>query len=274
MAEGPIEITARTTESGGEPAFPESEWGPLVGYRKLTIFVHGYNVDERAARKKWKVTHRKLRKALQVTRLTKIVFYYWPGDASSRRAISSLSYFTRVDIAEKCGQDLAKLLIDTASRRPELTVQFVGHSLGCRLVLEAARNLRDNARVHVKAILLMAAAVPEGLCEDDRPYAAPIAQYEVVLHSSADNTLRRWFWIGQLLARFRGELPPGPHRGAVGLSGQPRKRWSGELDSCGLDHGEYWTAPYSIEHIADLYGGSWERPLPTRPLPRRKVIGS
>jgi pimeloyl-ACP methyl ester carboxylesterase len=274
MAQGPIEISARIRESGGASVFPESEWGALVGYRKLTIFVHGFNVDEHAARKKWKTTHRELREALQATKLSKIVFYYWPGDASSHRAISSISYFTRVDVAEKCGRDLAQLLIDIASHGPRLTVQFVGHSLGCRLVLEAVRNLRDSTKVRVEAILLMAAAVPEGLCEDGRAYAAPMAQREIVLHSSADTVLRRWFWIGQRLAHLRGELSPGPNRGAVGLSGHPRTRWNGELDSCGLDHGEYWTAPYSIEHIAELYGGSRERSLPRRRLPRRKVIDS
>jgi pimeloyl-ACP methyl ester carboxylesterase len=273
-AQGPIEISSRVRGRGGATVFPESQWGSLVGYTKLTVFVHGYNVGEYDARAKWKVTHRDLRDALPASRLTNIALYYWPGDASPRREISALSYFTRVDIAVECGRDLAQLLIDTASHGPMLSVRFVGHSLGCRLVLEAARNLRGNAKVRVDTILLMAAAVPEGLCEGDRAYTTPVARRELVLHSSADTVLRRWFRVGQRMARFRGELSPGPNRGPVGLSGQPRARWNGQLDSCGLDHGEYWTAPYSIKHIANLYGGSRERSLPRKVQPRRKVTGS
>ena len=271
-ARGPIEISARVRASGGPYIPPKSRWGSLTGYTELIILVHGYNRGELPIRDVYADTYGRLRDVLPLTMFENVATFYWPGDASRFWAPSAAAYFAKIGVAEACGRDLADRLTETPPDGKKLTVWLIGHSLGCRLVLETVRHLRDSDRVQVAGVLLMAAAVPEGLCEGERRYADRVAPAEVVLHSEADHILKRWFTTGQLLARIaRNEPDPGPHKGPVGLSGQPgRPRWDGMRDSVGLDHNQYWSSSNAISQMAALVGNArWREPASHQPDSRR-----
>src|SRR6185369_5317013 len=81
---------------------------------------------------------------------------------------------------------------------------FVAHSLGCRVVLEALRELLDgrapDAESHrVPGVCLMAAAVPTFMVDGNARLAgaAMVPRASYVLHSRADMVLRFTFPSGQ-----------------------------------------------------------------------------
>ncbi|MGR6962973.1 alpha/beta hydrolase [Geodermatophilus sp. URMC 61] len=266
---GPIQVLAREIAVAGRPAAPRSRWGSLIGRTTLTIFIHGFNNSEPRATDTWEKTYSQLCDRLSDRQLDQLVLYYWPGDATSRQATSAPLYFSRVPQAAQCGQDLASYLAHLAQRIKTLRLQIVAHSLGSRVALETIRALGGHPKVRVENVLLLAAAVPAGLCEDPRRYGKSHAAKEVVVHSRNDDVLRRSFPAGQWMARHmasrtRRDPDPGPLKEAVGYRGKPTTRWSGEPDSSGLRHGEYWTNEGVIDRIASLLGRRATRTLAER----------
>ena len=95
------------------------------------------------------------------------------------------------------------------------------------MALQAVERLRTLGGPEVDNLILMAAAVPEGLCAEGRIYSRSSARKETILHSQKDSVLSRWFPLGQAIARrLKGELDPGPLQTAVGLKGGPSGRWN------------------------------------------------
>jgi len=249
-----IELTTRHPSGVGfVPA--HCQRGSLLGLHELTVLVHGYNVSEWQATDKWLTTAGNLRTLNGVPKGTvHLARFYWPGD-HPWTARSKLSYFRKLPVAAEAGWSLATLLASSVRANDRLEIQFVGHSLGCKVVLEAAARLHGNTRVDVRNVLLMAAAVPEGLCETPRLYHVRTAATQSVLWSREDKTLRRVFRIGQLVARRFGEPPPGRNRQAVGLTGGPRfnGRWD-RRPRCNLDHKDYWVKDAAIREISMVLG--------------------
>ena len=141
-------------------------------------------------------------------------------------------------------------------RERPLSINFVSHSLGCLLTLEAIQLLRGTKNLEIDQVMLMAAAVPVGFCDMSLAdgYLAPAGPNteERVLYSLDDRVLKRYFKLGQWAA---GELPKRSRR-AVGRSGGPGtgrgKRWSGSQCIDGHDHGDYWNELESVEAFSDL----------------------
>jgi pimeloyl-ACP methyl ester carboxylesterase len=267
----PYTIKARERRQGGHLTIPTSPWGPLDGVSRLIIFVHGYNVDQDGAEDAWITTHELLRESVPAAKMKDLLLFYWPGDRRLK-IWSAVNYFRTVKDAVEAGRLLADYLANLRSSRSPLRVQFVGHSLGCRLVLSAVEKLKSSSTVKIDRVVLMAAAVPEGLCGPSKIYSPDgVTWPETVMFSSEDRVLRKFFRPGQWAARHLVDLPdvdPGVGRNAVGFGGGPPRRWLAEKESCGLDHGDYWVNQENVEKLVPLFTKS----APRRPKIRRPSV--
>jgi pimeloyl-ACP methyl ester carboxylesterase len=224
----------------------------------LTILVHGYNNSQVAINEAW----RDLASTLAASRipLDDLVAFYWPGDQWSSTVASALAYPLQIPVAKGAAERLSAYLLTASASRP-LTISFIAHSLGCLVVLETIATLAASKSrpLTVDGVLLMAAAVPQGLCKRDLgPYgqAWPLGADQRVLFSTSDTVLGRVFHMGQRAAEFVG-LTQAPkmnsfaYRSAVGRDGGPQRRWSHlqSLSAEGYKHGDYWTKGESREEI-------------------------
>lgn len=262
------------------------------GRRLLTIFIHGFNNSSGKAFMSWTNTWNSLRPAVPDKYLRSFVEFYWPGDEHRSTLRSALAYSRQIPKALESAARLADYL--RGSDRP-IKVRFVGHSLGCRVVLETARLLEHDEHVNVEGFLLMAAAVAEGHCNKPEAYGRRLAKHEEILFSSKDRALGMVFEAGE----WRGGDRPRSGRAAVGKGGRPVRRWRPHNPDTRLKHGQYWTAGVAVERMSAIlsmepaipshamflwdapsyYGlGSWEvgtrrlrSPAETNPPFRRRV---
>lgn len=283
----PIEISSREKPVGGkinpimlENLSPEPTDGQhlkrltndvrMRRLRDVTIFVHGFHTSEHDARKNWEQTRRELEhQLLNPQRARDIAHYFWPGDPG-RFLRRRLAYASAVRRAHECGPALANYLLGLTKLR---TVTFVGHSLGCRVVLETLKRIRARpSNLRPTGSLLMAAAVPEGLCEEGALLprsAASVADGESILYSRHDWVLMLAFPPGQLAAETLGDpfIWPGA-REAVGRNGRPADRWI-HVTKVERGHNEYWDRPDTVFHITRLLGTPRKRLFKVRkPLER------
>ena len=270
IGRGPIELTARENPVGGQVVPTISIWGSLVGIRRLTVLVHGYNNTELGARGTWRRVYSRLAEITGGRSMSSLALYYWPCETKFR-LVSFASYPLQVSKALSCGDALGDYILRTAAANPPLTLQFVGHSLGCRLILQALARIGHSEKVAIKSALLMAAAVPVGLCEAPRLYSVKRAVDELVLYSRNDSVLRQHFRSGQLGARLLGDPDPGVHDEAVGYTGQPSDRWDDTEEETDLDHSMYWNDDRCLEHIARLLTTRKERRIRLRSLASRRL---
>jgi pimeloyl-ACP methyl ester carboxylesterase len=171
---------------------------------------------------------------------------FWPGDAdwwSFFDKADFLIYPASVHTAVKAAKDLADLIW----QMPNLErVDFIGHSLGCRVVLETLLLLRERTLPLIGRVVLMAAAVPSEMLERGGKFFDLLTELAAegnridVLHSWQDTVLHYAFPPGQKLAG-RGE---GSDR-ALGRYG-PSPWMPGfrsnlmEQEISGAAHGDYW----------------------------------
>ncbi len=169
---------------------------------------------------------------------------FWPGDADWPGPLDwldALFYPFAVGLA----RNGAPILANAIRRMPNVErVDFIGHSLGCRLILETAVHLLAAGSPAIGRICLMAAAVPSSMVEpggrfDDLLTQLSAANVKIhVMHSNRDPVLKFAFPPGQTLA---GE----PSIDALGLTGPPadmigRGGMVSDAKIAGAKHGHYW----------------------------------
>lgn len=181
---------------------------------------------------------------------------FWPGDAdwwSLFDKLDFLVYPSAVHTAVPTGAELANAIL----RMPNLEqVDFIGHSLGCRVVLETLLLLHGRARPRLRRVVLMAAAVPSEMLEPGGKFYDLLTAMSAegttidVLYSKADTVLHHAFPPGQSLAggrepsqRALGRFGPSPWM--PGFRGTISEREIG-----GAKHSDYWghskTAPSRV----------------------------
>jgi hypothetical protein len=270
-------VSARTKSTGGELKTAETLGGvDPYGQPLLTFFVHGFNNNVSSALDRWDYQIWPGIQSLTRAQAGDSVVFFWPGDTGKLKTLSALNYPNRVPVAIAAGVELGKYVRRISDRNPELRVQFVGHSLGCRVILSAVEELAKQPQVvPVVRILLMAAAVPEGDCGPSGQWHASIAETfagalgsdaaessEVVLYSKQDGILDSIFDLGEDRARQRGLRSVAPY-GAVGLTGGPLGRWDrgAGAKECHLKHKQYTTSKIALRHVAALFGPLIDRPM-------------
>jgi hypothetical protein len=205
---------------------------------EYAVLVHGYNVSQEKARE----SYARFRWWLEDFQTpAHVLELHWPGDRKWGK-LSGACYPAKIATAQECGKLLAEWI---SEQDPGTTFALIGHSLGCRLVLEAVAELRRTGHVgRLFSVSLMAAAVPVSFVASNRlgPELGDPFKWRL-LHSRGDTVLKWIFPFGQ-----SGELLL---TGAVGLYGKPAERWSLAGDAWELyqgrpnnpryyRHGYYW----------------------------------
>jgi pimeloyl-ACP methyl ester carboxylesterase len=165
---------------------------------------------------------------------------HWPGNGRYTLT-GALLYPWQIKRSVECGQRLADWI---KAKTSGASFMLVGHSLGCRLILEALKVLDPAHRRRITGVCLMAAAVPVRMIENDElgPAHTPNAIWRI-LHSRGDNVLGAIFHFGQL---FDSQFTR-----AVGYLGGPSERWikvgsveemydTWNSDDRYYKHGWYW----------------------------------
>jgi pimeloyl-ACP methyl ester carboxylesterase len=233
---------------------------------RLTILIHGYQNSEERAQQSYEAFEGALDRAgARRPALGAIWHFHWPSD-HPRKLVSIITYAVRVPEARSAGRLLAEGFLATLSPHQEVTL--VAHSLGCRVALEAVRTIRAAGAAYgggrVRAVMLLAAAVPQLQCSDaPQPYPAALAgATEHVFHSRRDRALGLAFDLGQRLYGEAGD--------AVGREGRPTGRWDTTTDT-GLQHSRYWSSRFVADEVAQLLGGPSSSRLAVRHLPQSGI---
>jgi hypothetical protein len=221
-------------------------------WRHLLVLVHGFNNLESEAEGKYDRYLDILRPGLEKSRVAPdaVAKFHWPGNA----AVGPFSIFdfagypVDVERALQSVGPLAAFLSRLIATRPAgRLISFVGHSLGCRLIVEAMCRLgaAGPAGPPLAVVSLMAAAVPVALAEAGQPLAgAPTAAVKVLkAHSRSDWVLWLAFPAGQFGA-WLAEYEAAAYVEAVGRNGNPAG-FGESLPRKGNGHGDYWTDEFA-----------------------------
>lgn len=208
----PILVSFRDARVGGRVSsarIDRSDQQILSGLSEVTILIHGYNTsqDEGLAR---------LRTfALRMNSAISTLAVLWPGDAK----VGGLSFPVEGQDADATAVELDKFIRLIWPRG--VTLNFVSHSLGARVVMKTIDRLRTS-RSRVDNVCLMAAAIDDDKLANHREYykAAESSNRVVVLHSRKDDTLRNLYRIGDFFEAFLYKEKAGH---ALGYSG-PRPK--------------------------------------------------
>lgn len=210
---------------------------------ELLVLVHGFNNNQYEAQQAY-AGFRDLQKELvsrsTAARLEELLGdAFWPGDANWAGPLDWLDFLVYPATIAGAKATAERLCAYLLRRSDVLELSFVGHSMGCRVVLETIARLKADAsfQIPIKKVCLMAAAVPTfAVCPGGALEPAFSAAEDVkVLHSRDDIVLSYAFPAGQTLAGD-GFLPQ-----AVGLHGHvPRSGRVSVQSVDGAGHSDYW----------------------------------
>ncbi|MBI2002191.1 MAG: alpha/beta hydrolase [candidate division NC10 bacterium] len=282
------DLSVRTRGVGGPvaPEVVEIPRGWILGRRRVLVLVHGYNNTDDEARRSYHVYTQNLEGVLTSDRLPELGRFFWPGD-SAWGFLSALSYPWEIGDARQSASRLARFFAGVFGPEGGPTeLNFVGHSLGCRLLLEALALVASGAVggwPEVRRLCLMAAAVPVELVEATGRLeaAARWPRSLLLLYSPDDSVLHFAFPIGQAAAFALGE-EDGLYLTAVGRHGQPSGLTPYRVELSGDGHSDYWPDARAARLMSAFLGqavprelashGRLTRPEPeARPLSKRQI---
>jgi len=237
-------LSLRLQPEGGELASNVQQKPLPDTYARIeaVVLVHGFNNHECEAAEAYlgfRSRQYSLAKRIPPSLENVLADVLWPGDAAGRGVFDvadAAIYPGAVGTAKDAAPRLARHLRSMPNLR---TVHFVGHSLGCRLILETVDDLRRNGGPAVGKLCLMAAAVPVFMVKPGGDLAAAMeyAQEVRILHSYDDGVLQLTFPAGQTLASGNeGRFP-------TALGREPPDDIPGRIDPILInkaDHSDYW----------------------------------
>lgn len=221
--------------------------GPNLPRTELLVLVHGFNNHLEEAQEAYRWFRRGQEAGLNVdgerTLEDLLTDTFWPGDADWAGPIDKLDFLVypvAVHHALTTAQRFAAYL---SSRTDVHVIHFIGHSLGCRVVLETIRALKDaGAGSRIGKVCLMAAAVPTSMVMPGAELAGAMTAPSNlrVLYSPDDLVLEFAFAPGQTISgEGEGFFPTAIGRyGDVPLSPGHVER----EQIAGAGHGDYWGA--------------------------------
>lgn len=187
--------------------------------RRVCFLVHGYNVKESidVYSRMYRWVHDWYDEVVGVTWPgSRVVFGFWPARWRAATA--------------------GQMIADEMRKFSPAAIDFQGHSLGCRAILEAIRHGQ-----HCRNAILAAAAVnDDSLAKEYASVDERVTGKVLVAHSERDFVLRRAYWLAL------------PGQRALGLRG-PRVRPANSLVvDCSSDvarHGDY--------KRSEIYRAAW-----------------
>jgi len=226
--------------------------------RRLVLLVHGYNNNFAEAGEGYFALRRNLDNLLRNCGIgdparkhfqQEIWEFFWPG-------FQPLSYVSATGSARSFAESVASAPtypLEVAKARSWVPnglasylnsvlpseIFFIGHSLGCRVILETmARLTAPPHRIAISGFMLMAGAVPIHLLLESSTLFqnARRGGKRYCLYSWMDTVLGIAFPPGQIAA---GEIPPYGLPVATGLVGIPSSLYD-LRNNTSLGHGGYW----------------------------------
>jgi hypothetical protein len=207
--DGPIQ-TPEVLESAAGPkptyhAVPAARVAEAVRGRRVVIAIHGFNVSRPKAVRAYAT----LEASLKLTADEVFFGVLWPGDAW----IPVINYPAEAQVAVKCGAALAAFL--DARMAEAAALDFISHSLGGRVLLEAVGRLSRPAR----EVCVTAGAVDSNVLSKQYLAARDNAHRVSVLASSKDKVLKLAYPLGDFGADVLFGDKDSPWKGALGLKG-------------------------------------------------------
>ncbi len=194
-------LSFRANKRTGGPVVPgRLESGPDLGTKeslqmasKVTVLLHGFNVDYKTGR----ATLLRFAKLLPSAANGAVIAALWPGD----HGLGALSYSFEGRDADDTALELARFLGDVLM--PTVSIAFVAHSLGCRVAMETAARLVAQGHTPEQICLLAAAIDDDSLAATDAYLAATDNSARVAaLSSRQDKVLKLAYPVGDLLQAF------------------------------------------------------------------------
>lgn len=216
--------------------------------RRLLVLVHGYNNSRSFARERLVRFGRMLADGGCSDTLLAVL---WPGDGWAK----ALTYPFEGKDADDSADALFKWLDRHAGVGARLA--FVGHSLGCRVVMNTAQRVAGHRRLRLDRICLMAPAIDNdslGRLDPTSYQGATLAADRIaVLASEEDGVLRFAYPLGDLVqtvlygerwGRALGRSGPVETDPPIVDRIEPVPRSDPERD---IDHGDYLDAEEGAE---------------------------
>jgi pimeloyl-ACP methyl ester carboxylesterase len=260
-----ISVRQPNTPSGGGLAGEvRLESGFIDGHNEVLILIHGYNNDQDSAHYEYEIflSHLGAKFASYTGQPAE---FYWPGDTPNR-IVSTLSYPNQIHPAIQSGGMLADYLQGRfGPQGGPVVINLVGHSLGCRVVLELLARwtggVPPNIRLGVVALMAAAVLVRHADAGGQLRAASTLSSKSFVLYSQGDSVLRWTFPLGETVAG-EGDFPS-----AVGLNGDPSNTWYARLamaeDGTAYNHLSYWEGESAAAAIASALGSATPAPAVT-----------
>jgi pimeloyl-ACP methyl ester carboxylesterase len=254
-----VRLTVRSADRRDQlpdPIDPDPEAVDTLSINALTrkrilLLVHGFATPAEKARESYEKFAAKLTAVSESFPGTwgVVCEFHWPGDDSRGRLASVATYSFRIAPAHASAIRLVDFLHEEPYLTPDQDLYIVAHSLGCRVALEALREITKKKNYNgpvVRKVALMAAAVPVKDClPQDGDFRPTETGEEHVLYSRRDMVLHYAFGIGQGMFGESGR--------AVGLRGLPDERWRTRTQT-GLGHGDYWEKRAVAKRVSAILG--------------------
>lgn len=216
-------------------------------WRHLLVLVHGFNNSESEAEGKYNHYVDMLRPGLAKSRVAPdtVAKLQWPGN----EAIGPFPIFdfAGYPIDVKRALHSVNPLADYLSRLIKngpigRQISFVGHSLGCRLILETMckPNIARPVGPSFDVVSLMAPAVPAVLAKSGQYLSLSSVRARKILKGYSRNDWVLWlaFPAGQTLA-YLGGIEVAIYIEAIGRHGNPTG-FGDPFNRAGNGHGDYW----------------------------------
>lgn len=281
-------LTLREQNRGGGPidVGERTRFATKPRERRI-LLVHGYNVSRHQAEESFEEFEKKLQDVAPYL-AEDCCWVFWPGDAPVPY-IRVLAYYRKLKNAKACAFEFAEYLKELSQPSGEPPhVVIIGHSLGCRLILETlaiiAQQKPPDFNLKME-IILMAAAVPITLLfEGGRLREAAFqSTRRFALFSPDDSVLSNFFaigqWFGKVFDQHSGKDETTPPLEAVGLFGLPSIGvWTNKQRAFYYDHGDYWKTPLTAHFIASWLGVAnvarliADRVVDAKPQPTERVL--
>ncbi len=245
--------------------------------RHILFLVHGFNNSRKQAERSYGVMTDLLNQYFAGRKgADAIAHFQWPGNAAVGPfpALDFSGYPVDVKRSFEAADVLARYLASfTTLGLTRRRVSLLGHSLGCRLMLEAFERLPNlNPTLDFEIAGLMAPAVPVDLVSPTERLekTGTFSKAMIKFHSSRDMVLRVAFPAGQALAAI-GNIEPKAYGVAVGLHGNPTT--FGEGIACsGNHHGDYWPDQNVAKKFALRIEPTVPRTFDSRSIPARELL--
>jgi esterase/lipase superfamily enzyme len=240
-------LSLRQAANGGPVADTVADPDGLRGdteRRHIVMLVHGFNNSREFAEQRYALIKKNLLPYLRDAheRPFAIAEFQWPGDEVMSPLPTAAGYPIDISRAKVAAERLAAFLMLLTSP-PSLRVTFIGHSLGCRLVLESLARLQGaNAPPDIRIVGLMAPAGPVEKVRRSGPLFRTGNPPRQVLkfYSNRDDVLLLAFPSGQFLA-YQWGIEDDNYARAVGRNGDPDEYGAAFPTQNG--HGTYWEDP-------------------------------